>query len=160
MGKFTARLRSTASYSIFDKLSECDESRNKSIELSHRKHYKNNKILRTLFFIGNFGAFTHITQTYFSTCLPDIFFASGWCTFHFFNAPAFVYNQTWNSSDRQSTREKRQSCRSAWFIFSAVRLKLNILEIDSQNIRVNTPLQHAKIFRCFWESLLANWIQY
>ena len=49
VGKFTARLRSTASYSIFDKLSECDESRNKSIELSHRKHYKNNKFYEHCF---------------------------------------------------------------------------------------------------------------
>ena len=33
--------------------------------------------------------------------------------------------------------------------FLAVRLKLNILKIDTRNIRVNTPLQHAKIL-CYF----------
>ena len=44
----------------------------------------------------------------------------------FLKAPAFVYNQT------------------ELLFFSAERLKLNILEIDSQNIRLNTQLKHAK----------------
>ena len=35
------------------------------------------------------------------------------------------------------------SLRIVVVFFLAVRLKLNILEIDSQNIRVRTPLKHA-----------------
>ena len=58
--------------------------------------------------------------------------------------------------DENAQSERLTEIQNTWlkdlqsrFPYSGWFIKLNILEIDSQNIGVNTPLQHAEILSCF-----------